>query len=217
MIPAVPPDFGMSTDQRKRQAADQRLFDTILAFAAHHTDRHVRRFAEVLGKSPLPWRAVPPVHLPAADMHAGAGDATPAAQSVLDALHQEAATRRWEQTYSSADRAVGAMLDGYGFTEIAGAQGPFVSLVCRAGIGVWGPNATYPRHRHKAEEVYVVLAGSATFAVETVESTPQRAATSGDAVHVPSGTIHALRTGDEPVALLYFWRGQDMREKSVFV
>lgn len=53
------------------------------------------------------------------------------------------------------------MLSGYGFAEVIGERGPFVSKRVRSGIGVWGPNIDHPAHHHMAEEVYVPLAGSA--------------------------------------------------------
>ena len=122
---------------------------------------------------------------------------------------------KWEQSYTKADAVVGvAMLAGYGFVEVIGKHGPFRSDRVRSGIGVWGPGITYPAHCHRAEEVYVPLAGSACFEVDGRAPQVGRA---GDAVDVPSMRVHGFRTTDEPLVVLYIWQAGDLREKSTFL
>ncbi len=106
------------------------------------------------------------------------------------------------------------MLAGYGFAETIGKQGPFISTRVRAGIGIWGPDIDYPAHRHEAEEVYVLLAGSARF---QRGQDPSERKSAGDVVHIPSMTAHGFRCGTEPLALFYIWQAGDLREKSTFV
>ena len=108
------------------------------------------------------------------------------------------------------------MLAGYGFAEVVGKHGPFVSERVRAGIGVWGPNIDYPAHRHEAEEIYVIAGGSAEFRLgdEGEEETVVKRA--GDAVYVRSMLTHGFRTLSEPLAVFYVWQAGDLREKSSF-
>nr|MDJ0970654.1 dimethylsulfonioproprionate lyase family protein [Kiloniellales bacterium] len=115
------------------------------------------------------------------------------------------------------DAVVGEdMLAGYGFVEVVGVHGPFLSTRVRAGIGVWGPDIVYPPHRHRAEETYIVVAGAAEFMVGEDPKASASKRIVGDVVHVPSMTTHGFRTRDDPVAVLYLWQGIDLREKSSF-
>ena len=120
----------------------------------------------------------------------------------------------WEQSYTSDDNAVGEeMLTGYCFAEIIGKNGPFVSNKIRCGIGIWGPNIVYPVHQHRAEEIYIVLAGSASFALgETKESRK----IAEDAVYVRSMQKHGFTTASDRLVVFYAWQNGDLREKSNF-
>ena len=44
-----------------------------------------------------------------------------------------------------------------------------------------------------------------------------RGRTAGGVVHVPSQLVHGITMDVEPMAILYVWRGGDLREKSTFV
>ncbi|MEM7222239.1 MAG: dimethylsulfonioproprionate lyase family protein [Pseudomonadota bacterium] len=205
-------------DAPSLKESDTRLRDAILAFVAAHPDPAVGRFKAALADWGEDWRAAAPHHLPAADtLGQTLALSAPETRDLLALFVQERASRKWEQSYTRVDGVVGEdMLAGYGFAEVIGKQGPFVSTRVRAGIGVWGPQITYPAHRHQAEEVYVVLAGSAVFSLgegERASSARQRA---GTAVHVSPLLTHGFRTEDEPLAVFYLWQAGDLREKSSF-
>ena len=122
---------------------------------------------------------------------------------------------RWEQCYTAADGVVGEdMLSNYGYAEIIGQQGPFVSTRMRAGIGVYGPRLRYPPHRHQAEEIYAVLAGSAFFSRGDDAPALRRP---GDVLYHAPHMPHGLRTADEPLVLAYLWQNGDLREKPGFI
>jgi len=108
------------------------------------------------------------------------------------------------------------MLAGYGFAEVVGLRGQFLSTRIRSGIGVWGPDIIYPPHHHRADETYVVLAGAAEFTVGEGAGASVSMRTAGDVVHVPSMTPHGFRTGEDPLVVLYMWQGAGLREKSSF-
>jgi|GEM_PF-854211 len=147
---------------------------------------------------------------------------------VFDTFHKYSRCLNWEQSYSQNDAVVGRdMLEGYAFAEIFGAHGPWRSDRMRAGIGIWGPHINYPVHRHRAEEIYVVLAGEAGFYVAASVDGDVLASREDDreyqiieaagTVLVPSMHAHSLRTFKRPLAVLYIWQHGDMREKSYFL
>ena len=106
-----------------------------------------------------------------------------------------------------------AMLDGYGFAEIVGARGPFVSDRIRAGIAGWGPGIDYPRHHHQAEEAYLLLCGSAEF---HLQDAPPEVYRSGDVVYVSPNRWHGFRSGEEWLWMCYLWQAGDLRQTSAF-
>lgn len=195
---------------------DHRLLVAIQEFVAIWPAAEIDPFRDDIanwGETPA---EVMPHHLPAADTLAGcephANDAT---RDLLALMIETRATRHWEQSYSKADGVVSdAMLADYGFAEVIGKRGPFVSDRVRSGIGLYGPNIHYPPHRHAAEEVYLPLAGEAVFEMDGVAEPAPRGP--GDAVLMPSNRVHGFRTGDLPFAVFYIWRAGDLREKSTF-
>lgn len=200
------------------RAADQRLLDATLAYVAGRADSELDGFREAVANWGEDWAGVARAHLPASDLLA---DALPLAvpgtaeRELMGLYVKERASRHWEQSYTAADEAVGAdMLAGYGFTEIVGKRGPFLSERIRAGVGVFAAGVDYPAHRHRAEEIYVVLAGSGTF---RLGGSPPERQTAGAVVHVTSQLVHGIAMGEEPLVVLYLWQGGDLREKSTFV
>lgn len=196
-------------------AADGRLLDAILAHVAGSRDPAVARFADAVATWGQEHVPVPPFHRPVSDALPGLLDLTvPGTRGLLAAFARERQSRKWEQSYTRADNLVGEdMLSGYGFAEVIGKWGPFVSEKVRAGIGIWGPDIDYPPHRHGAEEVYVVLAGAAEF---RLAGEPPRVRKPGEAVHVTSMRTHGFRTADLPLAVFYIWQSGDLRETSRF-
>ena len=105
------------------------------------------------------------------------------------------------------------MLANYGYAEIIGKQGPFLSARVRAGIAVYGAGINYPLHYHRAEEIYVVLAGAAAFRLGENEPVLR---TVGELIHHPPLMKHGLHTKEEPLVIFYLWQGGDLREKPTF-
>ena len=200
------------------EAADRRLLDATLAYVAGHADAKLDAFRSDVAHWGEDWAGVAPAHLRASDLLADAlapAQSGAAERELMSVYVEERASRHWEQSYSAADAAVGAdMLAGYGYTEIVGKRGPFLSERIRAGVGVFAAGVDYPAHRHRAEEIYVVLAGSGSFRLG--EHPPERR-TAGAVVHVPSLVVHGITMDTEPLVILYLWRGGDLREKSTFV
>ncbi|MGD2172158.1 MAG: dimethylsulfonioproprionate lyase family protein [Gammaproteobacteria bacterium] len=195
--------------------SDLEMLDAVRDFALGHPHPDVARFREAMKNWGDDWRAVGSQYLPAADLLGEAlADAPDETRDLLALFERHRRELHWEQSYCKQDALVPeAMLDGYGFAEIIGRRGPFVSERIRAGIGVWGPGIPYPRHRHDAEEVYILLAGSAGFVVGEAGETTHSA---GDVVFVESAQPHGFRTTDRILVVYYLWQGGDLRQTSSF-
>jgi len=119
----------------------------------------------------------------------------------------------WRQTYGATDFGA-AFLAGYGWSEFIGLRGPVASDRIACGVLLLGPNVTYPAHAHAAEEVYLPIHGLAEWQRGEADFAPVPV---GQAIHHPSWMPHAMRTGAEPLAALYLWRGGDLAAKSVIL
>ena len=93
-----------------------------------------------------------------------------------------------------------------------GAAGSAERVAC--GVLLLAPGMVYPAHAHEAEEVYLPIFGVAEWqqGEAGIEKVPV-----GQAIHHASWVPHAMRTGAEPLAALYLWRGGDLAAKSVIV
>ncbi len=198
--------------------ADEALLSAIQAFVAASPDPEMVRFKDGIADWGEAWQEAPPVNLPAAKTLASTlGSTSSLTRPLAEAFETHKDSRKWEQSYSKADKAVGDdMLAGYGFAEVIGKHGPFVSSRVRSGIGVWGPGIDYPSHRHAAEEIYVILGGSAEFRMDTELDQDVFVRRAGGSAYVRSMRPHAFRTLDEPLCVFYIWQAGDLREKSSF-
>ena len=200
--------------ENAQETAYQGLLQSLLHYVERHEDPNVVRFWPQVrdwgeencpvGRETLPAAR----HLPAL-----LENAVPQGQDLLSRLIAAGETLRWEQSYKKSDGFVSDdMLADYGFVEVIGKLGPYVSERVRAGVGVWGPNITYAEHHHRAEEVYVLLSGSAEFLISGRRE-PRRA---GESAFIPSLTRHGFTTGQDPIAVFYIWQSGDLRETSTF-
>ena len=201
---------------RTCEATDQLLLNAILKFIDERPERSVDGFRDAVSHWGEQWCGVTPVHLPAADLLEQMLEHTHAhTRDILSLFFRHKAALHWEQAYSRTDASVADhMLANYGYAEIIGKQGPFLSTRIRAGIAVYGPGIDYPLHRHQAEEIYIVLAGGAAFRLgdsEPVASSP------GTVIHHSSMLPHGLHTGDNTLVIFYLWQGGNLREKPTFV
>lgn len=132
---------------------------------------------------------------------------------VVVALQRVAVELSWRQTYGASDFGVD-FLRGYGWSEFIGLRGPVPSETIACGVLLLAPGVSYPSHAHAAEEVYLPISGVAEWqkGVGDFAAVPV-----GQAIHHPSWTPHAMRTGDQPLAALYLWRGGDLAAKSVIL
>ena len=198
------------------RAVDRILLDAIVDFVKSHPNSDVQRFTENVVNWGGDCTDVSPVHLTASDTFESAlTHSSDQTDEIMSLFARYRHSMHWEQSYSSTDSAVGQdMLSNYGYAEIIGKNGPFVSSQVRAGVAVYGPHLHYPPHRHQAEEIYAVLAGNAMCSLGD-ESPALRKA--GDVLYHASQMSHGLQTQDDPLAIIYLWQNGDLREKPSFV
>ena len=198
-----------------RRVAYTRLRDAIQSFVNEHHSGDIQRFRPNLTDWGEQWQDVTPGLLPAAEyLEPSLVHATDGTRELIARFARERAKLKWEQSYTKADGVVGDdMLNGYGFAEVIGKRGPFVSERVRTGIGIWGPGIDYPAHRHQAEEIYVVLTGEIDF---LFGDSPRVRKQAGDVIYVPSMLTHGFNTCDHPMAVLYIWQAGNLRETSTF-
>ena len=172
---------------------------------------HLRHFESLLPTEPYTYRETQVTHLPVSrwlgETPSLACDLT---RDLVAALIDRAPNLAWQQTYTEADMPA-QFLERYGWHEIAGQRGPIVSDQNALGVLLLGPEILYPRHHHAAEEVYLVLAGTADW---QRDDGPFRRLPPGALVHHPPQARHAMRTGAEPLLALYAWCGGDLTQKS---
>jgi quercetin dioxygenase-like cupin family protein len=197
------------------QISQLEMLDAVQNFTLATVDPQFDKFREAMRNWGDDWIELAPVYLPAADFLTGAGaNASPGTRALLELFERHKYSLRWEQSYQKQDGLVpDAMLDGYAFAELIGTLGPFVSNHIRVGVAIWGPDIVYPRHHHQAEEIYLLLAGSAEFRVGDQAETTRVA---GDVVYVESNSRHGFRISGQALVVIYLWRAGDLRQTSNF-
>lgn len=197
------------------QLQDLELLDAVRSFTLQHPHPSITGFKPAMRDWGDTWKAVEPKRLPVVDiLDSCRDDCDHAAHDLLECFGRYKHRLRWEQSYRKQDALVPpAMLDAYGFTEVIGLRGPFVSDRLRAGIGIWGAHIDYPQHRHDAEEVYVLLCGCADFRFDDGAAESYRA---GDVVPVEPNRRHGFRTASASLVVFYLWQSGDLRQTSRF-
>lgn len=132
-------------------------------------------------------------------------------QRIVARLHQMRGQLTWRQTYGAEDFGT-RFLDRYGWSELIGPRGPIASETLACGILLLGPDVEYPDHHHRAEELYLVLSGTASWRCAI---NPWCEQPPGAAIHHPPDVSHAMRTSHEPLLALYLWRGDGLTQKTV--
>ncbi|NVO57837.1 hypothetical protein HW561_18730 [Rhodobacteraceae bacterium B1Z28] len=130
-----------------------------------------------------------------------------ATQDLVAAIKATAHLAHWKLTYTEEE--VGAdFLNRYGYYELFGPTGHFYSNQLRGYVAFWGSGLNYDWHSHKAEELYLTLAGGAMFRIDGEEAFVGPNQTRMHA----SWQSHAMVTADQPILTLVLWRGEGMGE-----
>lgn len=109
----------------------------------------------------------------------------------------------WGHAPGYTKENVGQMfLDNYCHALVSGPDGP---LQCPSPLGafvLFGPETLYKDHSHAPNEVYLALTGGGEW---RVGNSGWRQLQSGNTIFIPSHTVHAIRTGSEPLLTFSFW------------
>lgn len=116
----------------------------------------------------------------------------------------------WGRTYSAEEMGE-SFFRNYGWMELVGTRGHFVSDAIACGFLVLGPNLHYPDHHHEAEEIYIPLTPGTLWKKGDGDFTEREV---GEIIHHPSNAVHAMKTGAAPLLALYLWRGGPLAAKS---
>ncbi len=179
------------------------LFDTLLAatreaYLGHPETRAFAPFpADVTPQEVAPFSCPP-----AALLRAEAGFFTDRYAALQQAIVAAGDIAQWRETYKDTDIGQDFM-DRFGCYTIIGPGGPFTSNGLRAWVVYMPPGLHYPWHHHPAEELYLVLSGSALF---LKRGHPEVILNPGDTAFHASNQPHAMETGAYPVLCLVVWR-----------
>ncbi len=152
------------------------------------------------GAPQLPPQTLPVCRYLPQTFHAPGAD-----QALVQALEPLLPILAWIQNpnYQTGVMPTG-FLENYGYADIVSQRGLIADDTFAVGILLLGPHTEYPPHHHPAEEIYYTVGGTATW-WQTGQTWLARPA--GQFVYHASGIVHAMRTGAEPVCLLYAWWG----------
>jgi dimethylpropiothetin dethiomethylase len=89
-------------------------------------------------------------------------------------------------------------------TELIGPDGMFRNPEVRIGLLIQREGFHYPWHRHAAQEVYLVLKGTALWAVDGLRPSPRAP---GSVILHASHQPHTMVTLQEPICALWGWVG----------
>ena len=89
-------------------------------------------------------------------------------------------------------------------TELIGPNAMFPNPDVRIGLLLQAGGFDYPKHHHAAEELYLILKGTARWGIEDQPPTPRAA---GGFVHHISHQPHRIVTTDQPLLALWGWVG----------
>lgn len=123
-------------------------------------------------------------------------------------LQQASNTLHWSD--SEGARKPAEVQQRQAFVELLGPTGMIFTERCRVGLFLQSPHNAYPAHRHAAEELYLVLSGTALWHRE--HSKPKKNPP-GSLVHHASWEVHAMTTQEQALLALWCWAGDIAYEK----
>ena len=182
----------------------QQRFDRLLACCRdlYEASPNLREFAS--WPSNLQFAAPDVMSVPAVDLVKSWDNQGP----VHLALQDVADIAVWQRSYT--ENQVGQQfLDSYGFIELFGPTGHYLSTEIRSFIGYWGGGLEYDWHQHEAEEIYFVVSGGALF---RSEGDADRYMGPGETRRHSSFQPHAISMTDGPLLAFVMWRGAGMAD-----
>lgn len=110
---------------------------------------------------------------------------------------------RWSQNpqYTEANTPR-TLLDGYAYAALSGPEGPIHLAAPRGGYALFGPDVTYPQHKHAPREIYLVLTPGAKWQLDGGEWFDVEP---GDLIYHAPWQVHAMKTTTEPMLAFAGW------------
>jgi len=139
--------------------------------------------------------------LPALSFLAGAL-AAPDAHPLTGRIGRLRTAMPWREVEPS--RIPASFVGAHAFCELTGPDGLVPAHDFRTGLYLQVPGYRYRDHSHEAEEVYLVLSGTADWRAGTGAFEPRAP---GSLIHHRAGETHAMHTGPEPLLALWGWLG----------
>lgn len=191
--------------------SDHTAFDHLLQVCAQiiHTTPALQQFARLPDDLVFKPRAA--VRKPVADyLPTHLPNVNHDSQAFVDALLAVLPQAEWRTTYT-ADQVGLDFVNRYGYLELYGPDGHYISQQSRAFIGYWGNHLHYPPHHHPAEELYYIAAGQAAFATQ---SQPPIQRTAGQSQIHSSNEVHSMDTDQSAVLCFVLWRGAGLADSA---
>ena len=177
-------------------------------------ERLFRGLAEVFDASTQIEQTAREALLDAADVATYEGPAVPLRQPFLDVMHRSDAHQvcelimetqfDWAPPQTSQDPLYVSHSHPKAHVELLGPDGIIPSKKVRLGLYGILPNAEYGVRTHKAEEVFIMLAGEALW---KRGDRPYEMHGPGERSHHPSMLPHATKTGTSAFMSVYTWVG----------
>ena len=105
---------------------------------------------------------------------------------------------------SAAGRKNADLASKIAVAEIFGPDGIVWSDECRFGLLYQAPHVVYPSHYHEAEELYLVLRGTAIWQKDDSAPSKQKP---GDFIRHKAWQPHGIETSADPLLALWGWAG----------
>ena len=110
----------------------------------------------------------------------------------------------WDNGYSE-DQVTKEFLDKYGFFELIGPTGHFLTSEMALWVNYLDKNSYYPWHNHEAEELYFIVSGEAKF--ESESEKPKILRTTDTRFH-KSYEAHRITTTDKKILSFVIWKNK---------
>ena len=134
-------------------------------------------------------------------------------KALVDVLLDNHTHLNWWNAYKEGDPAGRGMVERTAGCLLTGEAAPFSAEAGCAGFFYLQADVEYAAHAHMPDEIYAILSGRARFWDSEIG---WREAGAGDIVHMPSMIWHGMETREEPVLILWAWKGDNLGEKPVF-
>lgn len=127
--------------------------------------------------------------------------APPETEGLRDALAPVTATAEWRE--GPRPGAPAGFDGGYAYVALVGPDGQIPSSECRLGLYLQRPGLHYPPHAHDAEELYLIVSGTADW-----QAGDRRfKAVPGQLIHHAPAMPHVMATGEVPLLAIWAWLG----------